>query len=66
MSTESLNLWPWVAIDPAKPNEPKRLEASTYIEARAMAAKWFRIPETVVKVRVVFAYELAKPAKEAA
>jgi hypothetical protein len=26
-----------------------------------MAATWFRIPETVVQVRVIFEYELAKP-----
>ena len=66
MSAELLGPWPWVAIDPAKPKEQKRFEARTYIEARAMAAAWFRIPETVVKVRVIFEYELRKQESEAA
>jgi hypothetical protein len=65
-ASEQLGSWPWVAINPAKPKEPKRFEARTYIDARALAAKWFRLPETVVQVRVVFEYELAKPASEAA
>lgn len=66
MSAESLDVWPWIAKDPAKPKEPKRFDARTYIEARALASKWFRIPETVVQVRVLFPYDLAKPASEAA
>ena len=57
-------LWPWVAINPAKPNEPKRFEARTYVEARGMAATWFRIPETVVKVRVLYDHEIAKLREE--
>jgi hypothetical protein len=66
MSTESLGSWPWLATNPAKPKEPKRFDAVTYIEARALASKWFRIPETVVQVRVLFEYELTKSEGKAA
>lgn len=55
---ENLDVWHWVAIDPAKPKAKKGFQARTYVEARAAAATFFRIPETVVRVRVVYEYEL--------
>ncbi len=57
--SESLEVWVWKAADPAKPQAVKFFEAQTYVEARGLAAVWFRIPETVVMVRALYEYEIA-------
>lgn len=56
--SESLSPWLWKGAHPKRPAESRGFEATTYVEARMKAARAFECPETVVKVRALFDYEI--------